>query len=81
MADKKEVLRHQLDELLQQNIIAPVDESENIPITSPVVLVSKPSKHKGKLTDLTKEQSLSYYRFCCYFRYLNSVMQEFRYNI
>lgn len=79
--DKKEVLRHQLKELLRQNIIAPVDKSENVPITSPIVLVSKPSKPKGKLTDLTKEQSLSYYRFCCDFRYLNSVTQEFRYNI
>lgn len=79
--DKKEVLRHQLDELLQQNIIALVGESENVPITSPIVLVLKPSKPKGKLTDLTKEQSLSYYRFCYDFRYLNSVTQEFRYNI
>lgn len=79
--DKKEVLCHQLDELLRQNIIAPVDKSENVPITSPIVLVSKPSKPKGKLTDLTKEQSLSHYRFCCDFRYLNSVTQEFRYNI
>ena len=32
--DKKQVLRHQLDELLRQNIIAPVHESENVPITN-----------------------------------------------
>lgn len=47
----KEVLPHQLDELLRQSIIAPVDESESVPIRSPIVLVSK---HRCKLTDLTK---------------------------
>ena len=61
--DKKQVLRHQLDELLRQNIIAPVHESENVPITSPIVLVSTQNKPKGKLNNLTKDQCLSYYRF------------------
>lgn len=79
--DKKQVLRHQLDDLLRQNIIAPVQECENVPITSPIVLVSKQNKPKGKINNLTKDQCLSYYRFCCDFRYLNSVTQEFRYNI
>ena len=42
--DKREVLRHQLDELFHQGIIAPVSEKEDIPISSPIVLVSKRNK-------------------------------------
>jgi hypothetical protein len=34
-------LRHQLDELLSQGRIAPVNEKEHIPISSPIVLVSR----------------------------------------
>jgi hypothetical protein len=34
-----EVLCHHLDELLRQGIIAPVSENEDVPITSPIVLV------------------------------------------
>ena len=39
--DKKQVLKHQLHELLSQGIIAPVSETEELPITSPIVLVAK----------------------------------------
>lgn len=45
-----EVLRHQLDELLRQNIIAPVDELENVPLRTPKYL-----KHRCKLTFMTEE--------------------------
>jgi hypothetical protein len=38
---KRDVLRHQLDELLSQGKIAPVNEKEHIPISSPIVLVSR----------------------------------------
>ncbi|XP_045176579.2 uncharacterized protein LOC128545883 [Mercenaria mercenaria] len=80
--DKKQVLRHQLDdELLNQGIIAPVSEHEDVPITSPIVLVAKRNKPKIDPQNVTKEQSLSSYRFCCDFRYLNSQMQDFRYTI
>ena len=79
--DKKQVLRHQLDELLTQGIIAPVSEMEDVPITSPIVLVAKRNKPKIDPTNITKEQSLSSYRFCCDFRYLNSQTQDFRYTI
>lgn len=79
--DKKLVLRHQLDELLDQGIIAPVSETENVPITSPIVLVAKRHKPKVDPQNISKEQSLSSYRFCCDFRYLNSQTQDFRYTI
>ena len=79
--DKKEVLRHQLDDLLAQGIIAPVSETEDVPITSPIVLVAKRNKPKIDPSNITKEQSLSSYRFCCDFRYLNSQTQDFRYTI
>ena len=39
--DKRMVLKHQLDELLRQGVIAPVKEDEEIPTTSPIVLVTK----------------------------------------
>ena len=42
--DKKEVLRHHLQELLSQGIITPGAADENVPITSPIVLVSKRKK-------------------------------------
>jgi hypothetical protein len=38
---KRDVLHHQLDELLSQGIIAPVNEKEHIPISSPIGLVSR----------------------------------------
>lgn len=61
--DKKEALRKHLDELLRQNIIAPVHESESVPITSPIVLVSKRNKAKknseNQLIKSTKRLSLT----------------------
>ena len=79
--NKKEALRYQLEELIRQGIITTVHESEDVPITSPIVLVSKKAKPKDLSGELTKEQSLSFYRFCCDFRYLNSQTQDFRYHI
>ena len=78
--DKKEALREHLDELLRQNIIAPVHESESVPITSPIVLVSKRNKPK-KNSENQQNSYLSQYRFCCDFRYLNSQINDFCYNI
>ena len=78
--DKKEALREHLDELLRQNIIAPVNESESVPITSPIVLVSKRNKAK-KNSENQQDSYLSQYRFCCDFRYLNSQINDFCYNI
>ena len=52
-----------------------------MPITSPIVLVAKRNKPKVDPSNITKEQSLSSYRFCCDFRYLNSQTQDFRYTI
>ena len=57
--DKRLILRHHLDELLRQNIIAPVSEKESVPITSPIVLVSKRNKPKLDPNNITPEQSLS----------------------
>ena len=79
--DKREVLRHQLDELLQQGIITPVSENEDMPISSPIVLVSKRNKLKPGVEPGSREASLSMYRFCVDFRYLNSQTQDFRYAI
>ncbi|CAC5408703.1 unnamed protein product [Mytilus coruscus] len=45
---KREILREQLDELLRQGIITPVSESEELPITSSVVLVTKRSANADK---------------------------------
>ncbi|CAC5421039.1 unnamed protein product [Mytilus coruscus] len=78
---KKDILRHHLDELLRQGVIAPVDETEDVPITSPDVLVSKRTNQKGKVNTSSKETSLSKFRFCCDFRYLNSMTQHFSYSI
>lgn len=79
--DKREVLRHQLDELLRQGIISPVNGNEDIPITSPIVLVSKRNKPKPGVKPGTPEASLSMFRFCADFRYLNSQTQDFCYAI
>ena len=68
---KKEVLRHHLDELLSQGVICELSATEEAPITSPVVLVSKRSKpSSGQISD--KDYSLRHFRFCVDFRYLNS---------
>ena len=79
--EKREVLRHQLDELLRQGIITPVSEKEDIPISSPIVLVSKRNKPKPGVELGSREASLSMYRFCVDFRYLNSQTQDFCYAI
>lgn len=79
--DKREVLRHQLDELLSQGIITPVTEKEDVPISSPIVLVSKRKQPKEGVKPGSKKASLSMYRFCVDFRYLNSQTQDFRYSI
>ena len=79
--DKKDILRHHLDELLAQGIISPVKETEELPITSPIVLVSKRCKTPNTSGSLTKDESLSQFRFCCDFRYLNSQTEDFRYAI
>ncbi|KAK3085455.1 hypothetical protein FSP39_003638 [Pinctada imbricata] len=79
--DKREILRHHLEELLKQGIIAPVSAEENVPITSPIVIVSKRRKSSGEFEPGTREASLSSFRFCCDFRFLNSQTQQFRYSI
>ena len=79
--DKRLILRHHLDELQRQNIIAPVSDKESVPITSPIVLVSKRNKPKLDPSNITREQSLSSFRFCVDFRYLNTQTEDFRYNI
>lgn len=71
---KREVLRHHLDNLLQQGIISPVQETDDLPITSPVVLVSK----RMNSTDKSSPQN---FRFVCDFRHLNSQTKDFRYTI
>ena len=71
---KREVLREHLDNLLKQNIIAPVSQSEDLPITSPIVLVSKRRTNKNDKSPLE-------FRFCCDFRHLNSQTQDFKYTI
>ena len=78
--DKRKVLRHQLDELLQQGIIAPVTDQEDLPITSPVVLVTKHKQPSG-LEPGTREASLAQFRFICDFRHLNSQTKDFHYTI
>ncbi|CAG2217767.1 unnamed protein product [Mytilus edulis] len=77
---KREVLRHHLDELLKQGIIAPISEEENVPITSPIVLVTK-RKRQNDAFQSEKDAALSQYRFCCDFRYLNSCTEQFKYFI
>ncbi|CAC5411037.1 unnamed protein product [Mytilus coruscus] len=71
---KREILREQLDDLLRQGIITPVSESEELPITSPVVLVTKRSANADK-----KESQN--FRFCCDFRHLNAQTEDFKYVI
>ena len=79
--DKKQVLRHHLDELLRQRIIVPVSADESIPVTSLIVLVAKRNKPKLDPNNITPDQSLSSFRFCVDFRYLNTQTEEFHYNI
>lgn len=78
---KREILRHHLDELLEQGIIVPLDPNEDAPITSPIVLVTKRSKNASEHQEINREASLSQYRFCVDFRYLNSQVKHFSYAI
>ena len=65
---------------MRQGIIAPVSENEDVPITSPIVLVTKRAKTiKSHLSD--KDAALSQYRFVCDFRCLNSQTMLFKYHI
>ena len=59
----------------------PVSEKEDIPISSPIVHFSKRNKLKPGVKTGSREASLSMYRFCIDFRYLNSQTQDFRYAI
>ncbi|CAG2198884.1 unnamed protein product [Mytilus edulis] len=79
--DKKDVLRHHLDNLLEQGIISPVFPDEDLPITSPIVLVTKRVHGTKQGPPYDKDSSLSQFRFCCDFRYLNSQCKIFSYNI
>ena len=72
---------HPLDELLNQGIICTVDPIEDLPITSPLVLVTKRAKSKTEGPPYSHEDSISHFRFCCDFRYLNSMTQNFSYVI
>ncbi|CAC5415008.1 unnamed protein product [Mytilus coruscus] len=61
--EKKDILRHHLDELLRHGVNAPpVDKTEDV---SSVVLVSKRTNKNGKANTSSKETSLSKFRFCC----------------
>lgn len=77
---KKEVLRHHLDELLEQGVISELSATEGAPITSPVVLVTKRSKQAPD-QPLDRASSLRHFRFCVDFRYLNSQSETFKYFI
>lgn len=78
--NKREVLRHHLDQLLQQGVICELDANEEAPITSPIVLIEKCTKSsEPKASD--RESSLRQYRFCVDYRYLNSQSETFKYNI
>ncbi|CAC5414435.1 unnamed protein product [Mytilus coruscus] len=56
--DKKNVLRDHSDELLKQGIISPVQETEDIPVTSPIVLVSKRTRPQSKNNSIIKNQEV-----------------------
>ena len=68
--DRREILRHHLDELLEQGVICEVDTTEEAPITSPIVLIAKrtkPSENEAGKTD--RAASLRQYRFCVDYRF------------
>ena len=80
--DKREILRHHLDELLEQGVICEVDATEEAPITSPIVLIAKrtkPSENETRKSD--RATSLRQFRFVVDYRYLNSQCEIFKYNI
>ena len=57
LPDKRDALCHHLEGLLDQVINAPVSAEENVPITSPIVIVSKRRKSSGEFEPGTKEAS------------------------
>lgn len=75
---KKEVLRHHLEELLEQGVISELSAKEEAPITNLVALVTKRSKHSSD-KPLDRASSLQQFRFCVDFRYLNSQTETFKY--
>ena len=80
--DKREILRHHLDELLEHGVIYEVDATEEAHITSPIVLIAKrtkPSENEARKTD--RAASLPQYRFCVGYRFLNDQSEIFKYNI
>jgi hypothetical protein len=74
---KRDVLRHQLDELSSQGIIAPVNEKEHILILSPIVLVSRRNRPNSGLETGSNEGSLLMFRFCVDFLQIFSVFERF----
>lgn len=58
-----------------------MSEKADLPITSPVVLVRKRNKKEQDFLPGSREASLSLYRFCVDFRYLNSQTKDFQYPI
>ena len=75
------MLIHHLDELFRPGILETVSETEDIPMSSPIVLVSKRNKAKPGNEPGTPETSLSMLRFCVDFQYLNYQTKDFCYAI
>ena len=63
------------------SVRVPASETEDVPITCPIVLIAKRNKLKVSPNNISREQSLNAPRFCCDFRYQNSQTQDFRYTI
>ena len=78
--DKEEVLRHHLDNMLNQGIISAVSPDVDLPITSPIVLVTERT-HSKQRHPYDKDTSRFQFRLCCDFRHLNSQAQTFSYAI
>lgn len=82
---KKEVPKTQLTELLNQGIITPVNEKEDIPISTTIVLVSKKEKKKENLIQVNilplRRNIYSLTDFIVISIFLNSQTKRFRYTI
>ena len=78
--EKKKALHDVLQNLYEQGVIAPVSDSEDLPITSPIVLVSKPKAHTSA-TNGSKETSVAQWRFTVDYRQLNQMTQDFNYKV
>ena len=80
--EKKEVLKYQLEHLLEQGIIAPLNEQDDAPIVSPVVLVEKRNvSSKSDNSKCPKEHALTSFRFVVDYRFLNDQIADFKYAI